>query len=212
MPFYAFGTKRHSKGRWTTRFGGGQYFNSPKALCKNSFWRSGYIPWQTINLSRARPFNYQKLGAEYYQIEHIKPIFGQLEILTFQGLFKYHCICEIFKIIQSSCPYSLNQSITISKRDTSHVIILTKKSNAFLYKTSPLWNSIHKKMISPEKGLSTSVGLFKLKAKAPLLQAQSSEIHDQWTLHKFQSPLLTPVLQPQNTNTNDHFELITQNV
>ena len=148
--------------------------------------------------ARARPFNYQKLGVEYYQKEHTKPIFGKLKILTVQGLFKYHCISEIFKIIQSRCPYSLYQSINISKRDTSHMIILPKKSNTFLYKASQLWNSIHKKIISPEKGLCTSVGLVKLRAKALLLEAQSSEIHDQWTLHNFQTPSLTSVFQPQN--------------
>ena len=159
--------------------------------------------------ARARPFNYQKLGAKYYQKEHTKPIFSKLKILTVHGLFKYHCISEIFKIIQSRCPYSLYQSINISKRDTSHMIILPKKSNTFLYKASHLWNSIHKKIISPEKGLCTSVGLVKLRAKALLLEAQSSEIHDQWTLHNFQTPSLTSVFQPQNIKTNDHHELIT---
>ena len=159
--------------------------------------------------ARARPYNYQKLGAEYYKKEHTKPIFSKLKILTVQGLFKYHCISEIFKIIQSRCPYSLYQSINISKRDTSHIIILPKKSNTFLFKASQLWNSVHKKILSPEKELGTSVGLVKLRAKALLLEAQSSEIHDQWTLHNFQTPSMTTVSQSQTPKTNDNYELIT---
>ena len=89
------------------------------------------------------------------------------------------------------------------------MIIIPEKSNMFLYKASQLWNSIHKKMISPEKGLSTSVGLVKLRAKALLLEAQLSEIHNQWTPQNFQTPSLTSVFQPQNIKTNDHHELIT---
>ena len=52
-----------------------------------------YLDKQSTS-ARARPFNYQKLGAKYYQKEHAKPIFSKLQILTVQGLFKYHCISK----------------------------------------------------------------------------------------------------------------------
>ena len=53
--------------------------------------------------ARARPLNQQILGAKCHKKEHTKPLFSKLKILTIQGLFKYHCISEIFKIIQSRC-------------------------------------------------------------------------------------------------------------
>ena len=179
---------------------GGEYRRSNERLRQLEQRRLGGILLEEKNTVERR------LGAEYYKKEHTKPIFSKLKILTVQGLFKYHCISEIFKIIQSRCPYSLYQSINISKRDTSHIIILPKKSNTFLFKASQLWNSVHKKILSPEKELGTSVGLVKLRAKALLLEAQSSEIHDQWTLHNFQTPSLTTVSQSQTPKTNDNYE------
>ena len=40
--------------------------------------------------ARTRPYNFQRLGAEYYKKEHTKQIFNRLKILTVQSLFKYH--------------------------------------------------------------------------------------------------------------------------
>ena len=81
--------------------------------------------------ARTRPYKQQKLGAEYYQKEHTKPLFNERKIITVQSLYKYYCVSEIFKIMQSRCPYSLFLSINLSKRDTSLNIILPEKSNTF---------------------------------------------------------------------------------
>ena len=141
--------------------------------------------------ARARPYKQQKLGARYFEKEHTKPIFNRLNILTVQALYKYHCISEIFKIIRFRCPYSLYECINISKRDTSNVILLPDKSNTFLYLASHMWNSVHKRIISPEKGICTPLNSIKLRMKNLLLGAQSSEMKNVWTDHNFQIPLPT---------------------
>ena len=141
--------------------------------------------------ARARPYKQQKLGARYFEKEHTKPIFNRLNILTVQALYKYHCISEIFKIIRFRCPYSLYECINISKRDTSNVILLPNKSNTFLYLASYMWNSVHKRIISPEKGICTPLNSIKLRMKNILLGAQSSEMKNVWTDHNFQIPLPT---------------------
>ena len=97
----------------------------------------------------------------------------------------------MYKIIQCRCPYSLYEAINLSKRDTSLNIILPKKSNTFLYMASQMWNMIHKRIISTEKGLDTSVNLVKLRTKKILLEAQALDLHNEWTYHNFKIPLPT---------------------
>ena len=45
-----------------------------------------------ITLARTRPFEAQRLGAEFFCKEHTKPLFNKLGILAFQNLFNYQ-IC-----------------------------------------------------------------------------------------------------------------------
>ena len=156
--------------------------------------------------ARTRPYKHQKLGAEYYQKEHTKPLFNERKILTVQGLYKYYCVSEIFKIIQSRCPYSLFENINLSKRDTSLNIILPEKSNTFLYKASQIWNAIHKRVLTTDKGLETSVNLVKLRTKKILLEAQTLELHDEWTYHNFGIPM--PTSQKLSLTTDASHELI----
>ena len=154
--------------------------------------------------ARARPFGQQKLGAKYHEKEHTKPIFNRLNILTVQGLYKYFSITEIFKIMKLRCPYSLFASINISKRDTSHTIILPEKSDTFLYKASQLWNSVHKRIIPSHHGLMASINQVKLRTRSLLLQAQSSNIKNQWSPHNFQIPQSSPnTITTQEANLNE---------
>ena len=138
--------------------------------------------------ARVRPYKQQKLGTTFYEKEHTKPIFNRLRILTVQGLFKYHCINEFFKIIKFRTPYPLYEEISISQRDTSNVAILPSKSNTFLYTAAHIWNQIHKRVLSSDKGIFTSVNSVKLRTKVILLEAQSLGTEDQWIPHNFEIP------------------------
>ena len=157
--------------------------------------------------ARARPYKQQKLGAKYHEKEHTKPIFNRLNILTVQALYKYHSVSEISKIIRLRCPYSLYESINISKRDSSNLIILPKKCNTFLYHASHMWNLVHKRIISSEKGIHTPLNSIKLRMKNILLEAQSVGLKSQWIDHNFQIPSPTTV---HATLTKPH-ELLLEN-
>jgi len=161
--------------------------------------------------ARVRPYNgQQKLGSQYYQKEHTKPIFKRLKILTVQNLFKYYSISEIYKIIKFRCPYSLYESITISKRFTSLTIILAQKSNTFIYIASKFWNEIHKRILNPNDGLATSINLVKLRTKNLLLESQSADLKDHWTLNNFKFPSSTVgVISQPLQNINDEIISVT---
>ena len=158
--------------------------------------------------ARTRPYGQQKLGPKYYQKEHTKPIFNRLKILTVQGLFKYHCILELFKIMKFRSPYSLYEITNMSKRDTSHTIILSKKTNTFLYKASILWNAVYKRVLDLCTGLDTSVNLVKIRSRTILLGAQASDMNDQWTPNNFQIPSSTLVNTLGSSTSAENMEHI----
>ena len=136
--------------------------------------------------ARARPYPYQKLGASFFEKEHTKPIFNRLKLLPVQNLYKYHCITELFKIIKFRTPYSLYNKIELSKRTSSSVIILPKKSNTFLYKASSFWNDTHKRILNNTGDiLTTSLPMVKLRCKTTILEIQALNEKDHWTYHNF---------------------------
>ena len=116
--------------------------------------------------ARTRPYGRQKLGTNFHQKEHTKPLLNDLKLLSVQNLFKYYCVSEIFKIIKFRCPYPLYRSISVSTRDTSLTIILPERTNTFLYRAAQIWNSIHKRLVKSDCGLETSVSLVKIESKA----------------------------------------------
>ena len=136
--------------------------------------------------ARTRQYGYQKLGSNFYQKEHTKPLLNDLQLLTVQNLFKYQCISEIFKIMKFRCPYQIYNSINISARDTSLTIILPEKNKTFLYIAAQIWNSIHKRIVKSDSGLETSVNLVKIRAKTLILECQAVEERDHWTDKNFQ--------------------------
>jgi len=136
--------------------------------------------------ARTRPYGLQKLGINFHQKEHTKPLFNDLKILSAQNLFKYYCVSEIFKIMKFRCPYPLYNSICISNRDTSLTIILPEKTNTFLYAASQIWNTIHKRIVKSECGLETSVSIVKQRTKSIILDCQAVEQRDHWTDKNFQ--------------------------
>ena len=127
----------------------------------------------------------QKLGQSFYEKEHTKPLFNKLKILAVQNLFKFHCISEFSKIIKYRCPYTLFESINLSSRATSHNVILSNKTNTFLYEAARLWNTVQKHILTPDKGLETSLNLIKLRSKAIILQSQTADLRESWTPNNF---------------------------
>ena len=149
--------------------------------------------------ARAREYGKQKLGSKFYTKEHTKPILNRLKLLTVQNIHKYHSVSELFKIMKFRVPYSLYEKINISVRDTSNLIILPKPSPNFFYESSKMWNSVHKNILVPEKGLLTSISLVKHKLKTILLESQSLNDPNIWTPDNFQLKPPKPTY-PSNMN------------
>ena len=144
--------------------------------------------------ARARPYRSQKLGPEFYEKEHTKPVFNRLKILTIQNLFKYHCITEIFKIMKFRTPFCLFELITVSPRDSSYTIILPSKTNTFVWKASQAWNTVYKYILNTENGFATSVSSIKNRVKAIILECQALHDPEEWKPDNF-------VLVPKSTNS-----------
>ena len=138
--------------------------------------------------ARTRPYGQQKLGSNFHQKEHTKPLLNDLKLLSVQNLFKYYCVSEIFKIMKFRCPYPLYDNINISNRETSLTIILPEKNNTFLYVAAQIWNSIHKQIVKSDNGLETSVSLVKIRVKTLILDCQAAGERHHWTDQNFQVP------------------------
>ena len=149
--------------------------------------------------ARVREFGKQKLGSEFYTKEHTKPIFNRLKLLTVQNIHKYHSVTELFKIMKFRTPYSLYEKISLSVRDTSNLIILPTPALSFFYESSKMWNSVHKNLLVPDKGMLTSISSIKLKLKATLLESHSLNDPILWTPDNFQ---LKPPKPTYSCNTN----------
>jgi hypothetical protein len=99
-------------------------------------------------------------------------------------------------------PYSLYEKINISVRDTSNLIILPKPTPNFFYESSKMWNSVHKNLLVPEKGLLTSISIIKHRLKTTLLESQSLNEPNIWTPDNFQLKPPKPTY-PSNMNVAD---------
>ena len=57
--------------------------------------------------ARSRTINNQKLGPDFYQKEHTKPLFRKHQIMTVFNLYLYHLINDVFKILKFRTPISI---------------------------------------------------------------------------------------------------------
>ena len=102
--------------------------------------------------ARTRPFGQQKLGKDFYQKEHTKPLFIKFNLLTVHNLYKYMAVNEIGKIIVHKTPTILHENITLSRCNNNNLIILPKNSNAAncpIYLAYSFWNMFIKKIGIP---------------------------------------------------------------
>ena len=127
--------------------------------------------------ARTRTRADQKLGNEFYEKEHTKPLFRINNLLTVHNLYKYTCLCEMFKIVKLEHPPSLFSLFHKSPR-RPEFFITPSPSSSFIYQSSHMWNSCHK--TTDGINFSTSVNVVKQKLKKGLLEMQSSQGADDW--------------------------------
>ena len=90
--------------------------------------------------ARARPYELQKLGQEFYQKEHTKPLFNSNGIMTVHNLYNSQVINSIFTILKFRTPITLHSCLKISKRKENLLHIPNIFSENFIYNGTVLWN------------------------------------------------------------------------
>ena len=132
--------------------------------------------------ARTRPKPDQKLGRDFYEKEHTKPLFKLNSLLTVHNLYKYICHMEMFKIIELEEPFSLFSLFHRSPRRPDY-FITPHPSTSFIYQSSHMWNTCRK----AAKGIafSSSTNLVKNSIKKSLLELQSSYRTEEWCEYNF---------------------------
>ena len=132
--------------------------------------------------ARCRPLNNQIHGEEFYCLEHTKPIFNNLEIMTVHNIYSYHCVIGLLKILKFRLPISLYSQFELSKRKDTLLLTPTPSIN-FIYKSSVLWNSLRTKLSMVD--FSINVNSTKSKLKTLILSNQSSGDADEWSDYNY---------------------------
>ena len=78
--------------------------------------------------ARVRPKCSQKLGPEFYELEHTKPLFNSNGLLTVHNLYNYHALLSIGKLLKFHTPISLFNLFSLSKRRQTLLIMPTHLS------------------------------------------------------------------------------------
>ena len=91
--------------------------------------------------ARARSYEHQKLGQEFYEKEHTKPLFNSNEIMTVHNLYNCQVINSIFTILKFRTPITIHSCLKISKRKENLLLIPNIFSESFIYNGTILWNT-----------------------------------------------------------------------
>ena len=89
--------------------------------------------------ARTREKDLQKLGHEFYEEEHTKPIFTHNDLFTVHNLYIYYCIIETYKIIKLRQPIAMYSLFNRSWR-RDNLLITPSPTNNFTYMSANLWN------------------------------------------------------------------------
>ena len=127
--------------------------------------------------ARTRPLEKQRLGKDFYEKEHTKPLFKENRLLTIHNLYKYTCLMEMFKINRLESPNSLLNLFQISSRRPDYFTTPTP-STSFIYQSSNIWNSCRK--TSSEISFRVSTNVVKSRLKNALIEVQCRYDELQW--------------------------------
>ena len=135
-----------------------------------------------MTCARVRPYSDQALGTSFYQLEHVKPLFKEQNILAFNNLYTYHTFMEVFKILKLECPRSLHDQFHISTRKQTS-LISQLPSHDFVSRSTKLWNTIAPKFGITE--FSHKISHAKTTLKKALLKLQHTADGVGWTSSDF---------------------------
>ena len=164
--------------------------------------------------ARVRPYK-QHIAERNFQLEHTKPLFNKMELLTLHHLYIYHIFIDTFKIMKYRTPISMFKLLKSSPSIINIRLIIPKVTldmakNNFVFQASCTWNELIPKLInkcypnskgvvvpgsSKNSDLSMSISVMKKKLKGVLLTTQKlcqlnnlhgkTKIHDEWMPENF---------------------------
>ena len=102
--------------------------------------------------ARVRPYQ-QHVAKKNYILEHTKPIFNEMGLLSLHHLHVYHTFLDMFKILKFKSPITLYELFTLTFRSTGLLAILPETSYNivkcnFIFKASSIWNSLIEKVMN----------------------------------------------------------------
>ena len=101
-----------------------------------------------------------------------------------KNLYFYHCANETFKILKYRKPISLYSLYTFSSLTQKNICLVTPEpSNAFIYRSSIIWNYIRKKIKIHDA--ATPITFFKSQIKSFILSKQSLGDAENWIEYNF---------------------------
>ena len=134
--------------------------------------------------ARTRSRDKQKLGSDFYEKQHTKPLFKKNGLLTVHSLFKHTCLLEMFKINKLESPAPLLDLFHRSPRRTDRFITPTP-STSFIYQSTKMWNDCRN--TASKINFSTSTNLVKSTLRSELLSIQSRYDEIDWCELNFDS-------------------------
>ena len=105
-------------------------------VSKNIIWDLEKYLDKFRTSSRTRPFETQRLGAEFFCKEHTKPLFNKLVTLAFKNLFNYQICLETLKT-----PQSLFQLSVVSTRNNQLYLRDRADDSPYIKSRVNIWNN-----------------------------------------------------------------------
>ena len=132
--------------------------------------------------ARTRSLNNQRLGREFFQKEHTKPLFNKHSIMNIHNLYLYHCINDIFCILKFRTPIALYSLFCLSNRTGKETYAITPKpSTSYVYRGSTIWNIVRQRLTISE--FTTPASHVKSSIKRIILDTQKHGEPNSWNNH-----------------------------
>ena len=95
----------------------------------------------------------QHVAKKNYILEHTKPIFNEMGLLSLHHLHIYHTFIDMFKILKYKTPVTLYKLFTLTFRSTGLLAVLPETTYSlvkcnFIFKASSIWNTLIEKVMN----------------------------------------------------------------
>ena len=124
--------------------------------------------------ARARQLDCQKLGPEFYEKEHTKPLFQKNCIFTVHNLYNCQTLNATYKVLKLKTPITIYSCFKLSQRKETLLHLPKILSQSFFYNASSLWNKF---LSLPEgsqaKSFSTGLGSVKSNIRELITRRQN---------------------------------------